>query len=704
MKNTDENNVEFLAENLKLKNILTIINNETLDYISKRQYIYDYIKKYREKMLEEFKYDEDKITEYFDHELYVKEELYRMIDKKLKELTILKDSPYFGRISFEEESDGYLENMYIGRFGLAESDSYEPEIIDWRAPIASLFYHGSLGEAQYDSPNGKINVDIKGRRQIIIKNSQLKGVFDSAIDIKDDILQMVLSSNTSDKLQDIVMTIQKEQDEIIRSDRKKTIVVNGVAGSGKTTIALHRVAYLLYNFRKQLEGKVLILGPNSIFMEYISQVLPTLGETGVDQQSFTNFAIQEIDLKEPIIELNQYVEKILNGDIDFIDDVKKKYSDDFIIELDKFVKHLEKEYFKLEPIKFFDEVIVDIPEIKEMFDSYYSYMPLFRRSQKIKRILISKVKDKRDELVYRMNKEIEEYKASLSEEHRNLEELNIEYKRKLRIREIIREVMNIKESLNDKYDNKDIVALYKDFTKTNTLSVADLAPILYLMVKLDGKKTEQEFNHIIIDESQDYSTLQFKVIKELTGCNHYTIVGDVNQRIIKFSEEVPMMKIDEIFEDNNVKYYSLNKSYRSTNEIMEYANNYLDENRIVPLVRNGRSVDEVLCEDDENISKEIIKTIKELKDDGFASIAVITRDEEDLVKIHSLIKDKVHIFKFDNEYLIYRGGTVIIPSYYAKGLEFDAVIMINNKKDKEDNLLKYIIATRALHYLKVVEV
>ena len=242
--------LELESEKIKLEEVLNLLNVETLNYITKRKYIKEYILENRKRALEEYKEDEDKYIEYFDHETYVKEEAYKAIDKKLKELTILKKSPYFGKVTFSEEDIG-VNDIYIGRFGVMKENGYEPVIIDWRAPIASLFYKGTLGEASYVTPEGEEQANIIGRRQLVIKKGELKGIFDSAIDVKDEILQMVLAENTSKNLQDIVMTIQKEQDEIIRAPKDKVIVVNGVAGSGKTTIALHRVSYLLYNYRKQ---------------------------------------------------------------------------------------------------------------------------------------------------------------------------------------------------------------------------------------------------------------------------------------------------------------------------------------------------------------------------------------------------------------------------------------------------------------------
>ena len=313
----------------------------------------------------------------------------------------------------------------------------------------------------------------------MIKKGKLEGFFDSDIDVKDDILQMILSSNAGEKLKDIVMTIQKEQDEIIREERMKVVVVNGVAGSGKTTIALHRVAYLLYNFREQLGDKVLILGPNDIFIDYIGEVLPTLGESNVNQQTFAHFVINEIGLNEPVIDFTAYLEEVLKGNEEVINEIKYKAGEGFISVLDKKCEGLENSYFNVQAAKFFDEEVVSIEEINDLFENYYKYMPLFRRSKKIKRIITEKLKDKRDELVRNLNAEVKGKLASLTEEQLAIEQNNIEFQRKIRIREIVRELMIQKENLAKWIDNESIVDIYKEFTNTENLSYLNLPAMLF---------------------------------------------------------------------------------------------------------------------------------------------------------------------------------------------------------------------------------
>lgn len=693
------NKFEFLQEEQNLEITLDLLSKEILNYIQKRKDVADYILEYRKKFIEEYRDDEDKVMEYFDHERYVKEEMYRTIDRKLAEFTKLKESPYFGKVNFED--DGYAEQIYVGRYGLTPEGSFDAAIVDWRAPVASLFYKGTLGETSYKSPDGEVPVDILARRQIMVKKGKLEGFFDSDVDVKDDILQMILSSNAGEKLKDIVMTIQKEQDEIIREERMKVVVVNGVAGSGKTTIALHRVAYLLYNFREQLGDKVLILGPNDIFIDYIGDVLPTLGESNVNQQTFAHFAIKEIGLNESVVDFTAYLEEVLKGNEEVIKEIKYKAGEEFISILDKKCEDLEENYFNFKPVKFFDEEVVGLEEINELFEKHYKYMPLFRRSQKIKRVITSKLKDKRDELVRNLNAEVNDKLASLSEDELIIEQNNIEFQRRIRVREIVRELMKQKENLGAWIDNENIVDIYKEFTNTDELSYLDLPAILYLMIKLDGKKTKQDIKHIVIDEAQDYSMLQFIVLKELTGCRSYTIVGDANQRLIKVEEEPAMLKLKSLF-GGFVKNYALNKSYRSTFQIMEYASKLLDENAIVPFVRKGKyDVEEVEVKDKDDLIDTILETLEEYDDENYDNIAIITKDKNDLKKISPELKKFTKILAFDREEVIYRGGRVIVPSYYAKGLEFDGVIIVNFD-DNTDDLVKYIMATRALHRLKVI--
>jgi len=700
--------VDFLREENKLNEILDVLNKEILSYVEKRKNVTKYILDARKKYIEDYKDDEDQVIDYFDHETYVKEEAYKTIDKRLMEYTKLKEVPYFGKVTFKEDEE-VPEDMYVGRYGLTLENNYEPLIVDWRAPIAALFYKGTLGKATYNPPLGEKNADILSRKQLIIKKGELKGVFDSALDVKDEILQMVLTENSSDKLKDIVMTIQQEQDEIIREDRNKVVVVNGVAGSGKTTIALHRISYLLYNFRKQFGDKVLIFGPNDIFMDYIAQVLPSLGESNIKQTTFENFAKKELDLENQNVKsFGSYIEDAMNGNEDILKEYKYKSSKAFVELLSSKIKSLDKEYFQIKAIKFDSEEIVSAKEIEELFTVYYKDMPLFRRSEKIKRILISKIKDKRDEEVYKLNAELKEKINNLTEDKAEMEKSNIDYMKRVKIREIIRKVINSRNELDTWIKAESPIDIYKriinlDEFKAENLGYMDLIGILYLMVKLQGLRFKEEVKHIVIDEAQDYSFIQFEIIKEMTGCNSYTIVGDSNQRLITTDEEPAMLHLDEVFKNSNVeiKSYELNKSYRSTQEIMEYANQFINEERIVPLVRNGEPIIEEEVSSKDDFISTVLSIIQDYEEDGHENIAVIFKDKKELAKFAPLLKEKISIQSLDNEDILYKGGKVLLPAYLAKGLEFDGVIVIENKEIQP--LLKYIMCTRALHRLSVIK-
>lgn len=694
--------LQFNVEKSKLEDVVNIINKEILNYINKRKDVANYIQDYRKKNIEDYKDDEDKLIDYFDHERYVKEESFKNIDNRLKELTILSSSPYFGRVDFIEDASDEKEIIYVGRFGMTPEGEYEPVIVDWRAPVSALFYANKLGENSYLAPSGKITVDIALKRQFVIKKSKLIGLFDSALDVKDEILQLVLSSNTSAKLRDIIMTIQEEQDNLIRQPKDKTIVVDGVAGSGKTTIALHRVSYLLYNHRDTLQDKVLILGPNSIFMEYIGTVLPSLGEVGVKQTTFRSFAMNILNTPK-IMDFKTYMEIILSHEAEFLNDVYKKTSIEYLTTLNAFIEKLNVSYFKYKDVKFFNKVAIDEKEINELFNLHYKNMPLFRRSKKIKRIIFSKLKDLRDEEVRKIQHEYKEKINSLSKAELELFETSLNMSRKNKIRDAVIEVMRAKKEMSW-LNNPDCIDLYTEINEIKELTQDDLAPILYLKLKLEGLSLKEEIKHVVIDEAQDYSPIQLLVIKELTKCSSMTIVGDSNQRLIPLKGTTPMLRLHEVIPSLNVEYFNLYKSYRSTKEIMEYANQYISDNRIVPLVRSGEEVVETSFDNEDELLHNMDKVLQSFRTKEYENIAVLCRDVEETEKIGKILRAKEYIKLLDEEDLIYNGGTVVIPSYFAKGLEFDAVILLQDRESAKDSKLNYVMSTRALHELVVYKI
>lgn len=696
----DKNDTELYAEEKRLEGVISLLNREIINYVDERKELAKYIIESRKKELEEKEDDEDKVIDYFDHEKFVKEENYKNIDRKLKELTVLEDSPYFGRIDFEDEDLGE-QKIYIGRFGVTLNGSYEPLIVDWRAPVASLFYNSKIGKNSYNAPNEKVNVDVTKKRQYIIKKRKLVGMFDSDVNVQDDILQLVLSKNAGEKLKDIVMSIQEEQDNIIRQPRNKLVVVNGTAGSGKTTIALHRVAYLLYNNREALQNKVLILGPNPIFMEYISSVLPSLGEVGVNQKTYIDFAVELLGIRRKnVMKSSAYMEKILSGDSKFVEEVKYKNSSEFMLKLDAILNEVEKDY-DFKDVVYNDKVVVSRSEILDMNDNYYKDMPIFRRSNKLRRIVFSKLKDERDNRVRVIQREYRAEIDSLSNEELNTRANALNYNRKLKIRSVIKELMKVKKSLTW-LDNGNVIDIYKQINSTDVYTVDDLTALLYLSIKLEGITLDREIKHVVIDEAQDYSSLAFKVIEEITGAIGMTVVGDSNQRLIPIDGKCSFETIEDTIDMKEKQHFNLTKSYRSTREIMDYADKFLKETKLVPLVRSGEKVGKFKASSDEKIVKRVQSIIDDYKNKQYDSIAVIFRDLKDTEKYGKLLNKNGYVSIISDEDMAYVGGTVAIPSYLAKGLEFDGVIVVNRGKVENEDKYMYVMATRALHELSVI--
>lgn len=703
-KNLDqdlEKKLQFAMEEERLKATIEVINEEILKCIDKRKQIMDIILEYRKNMLEDYKDDEDRIIEYFDHESYVKEESFRVTDRKLRELTILKNSPYFAKVTFREDDFG-IEDIYIGRFGITLEDTFDQLVVDWRAPVSAIFYNGTGDSAEYDAPEGKVSVSVLDRVQYIIKKEKLEGVFKSALNVKDDILQMVLSKNSSDKLKDIVMTIQKEQDEIIRQEKNKIIVVDGVAGSGKTTIALHRVAYLIYNYRKLLEDKVLILGPNRIFIDYISNVLPTLGETGVYQTTFIDLALELTDVDD-VMDIKEVMERILNGDEKFLKEVSYKRSERFKTDLDKFIDEIENSFAVTEDMTFEYEIVSSKEEINQMLRADFINMPLFRRTRKIKRILFAKLKDVRDKKFREIQMALEEEKAKLTKEELLLQENNMEFMRRIKIRELISKVMDAKKKL--KYlDGEKVEKLYENFNGGSiSYTEEDLVAILYLKVKLNGLILDREIKHLVIDEAQDYSMLQFEVMKSLVDTKSMTIVGDSNQQLIPSEGQSSIYSIPKVFGDENVEFFRLSKSYRSTNEIMEYSNRYIDDISIIPMVRDGAPVEEFEVSDKDKLKEKIISSLEKFKAEGLENIAIVAKDLTEAEKIYEVLSDEENIKLMERENVHGVNGVMVIPSYYAKGLEFDGCVVVADNSFSDYRNLMYIMCTRALHRLTVIK-
>lgn len=687
---------EVQAEVQHLENVINRLSQTIMDLAGQKKNLTEHLVDYRKQMIEENKFDEDKPLDAFDHEMFAREESYKSVLRRINEMQDLMDSPYFGKITFSE-GEGE-EEIYVGKFGYIDEKLYEPIIIDWRAPIATLFYHGGLGQVIYESPAGENKADILARRQFIIKASKLLGMFDSEVEIRDEILQYVLSSNAGEKLKDIIMTIQHEQDEIIRHRPEGVAVVNGVAGSGKTTIALHRVAWLLYNYRKKLEDKVLILGPNNIFMEYISQVLPTLGETSVRQNTLVDFIMDLLD--EPHLDLlpqEDFIEAISTGDQELFQDAQYKRSAKCLERMDQVVKNLETSLYKARDLEFLGQTIMSKQEMEQSMTKDFAYMPLMPRAMRIKRVIINRLRNARNEKLYDINKKYQDLENRISAGEVLNEDTSIS--RWEEIRNLVRQVMEFREQIT--YLGKgNIRRLYMAQNTMRILTHEDLVPMLYLKNRLEGIKLGFEVRYLIIDEAQDLSLNHFKVLKDITKCHNATIVGDLNQRLIQW-DEAGFLQLEEIY--NDVTTFQLNKSYRSTDEIVKYADGFLKGTSAESL----RSGDPVEVEETKNLKTAAVlikERYEQMKKDGVESIAIITRNLDTAQDLNNLLKDEIYYKFIRTQDGIYSTNTLLLSAFLAKGLEFDGVIMVDTHRDREKpDLVKYIMSTRALHRLHVIE-
>ena len=605
--------------------------------------------------------------------LYNNESQVGKLDEKLKHLRKLvrvKDKPYFGSIVFNDEP------YYIGITSVKKGLDYH--VVDWRAPVSSMFYnYDELGEAMYKSPAGTEQGVITQKRQYQIEEGKLKEVFDTGMNIQDDMLQTVLAQSKSDKMRNIVNTIQKEQNEVIRNERSKNIVVQGIAGSGKTSVALHRIAFLLYRFEVLTNSNVLIFSPNQVFSEYISNVLPDLGEENTLQTTFHEFAssfIQEYYRVEPY---SSFVERYYKGMKQDNDLIRFKLSDKMGEAIEEFVKYYCKASKFLNDIEL-KEKVISADELNELLHERYANKPLFERleliAEKINNSYFKGTKADFKSILSRMKKS-----ANFTTDYKKIYKAFFDSAifRKYYTKEFSRLENN--NNLNDHVIN------YEDST-----------PFIYLKCLLEGYPYQVAMRHVVIDEAQDYTYLQYKIIRKIFKMANFTILGDVNQTVNPFYKYDNLNVLLELFEDG--EYIELNKTYRSSPEIIEYANSVLGLKHVSAIRR------------DQNVPV-IKRDIKDLKHIGrdinylhekYKSVAIITKSIDEAKAIVNAFKKNYNIISLiDINTESFNTELVVAPAYGVKGLEFDACVIVNNFSS--DPYLYYVAVTRAQHELIVYE-
>ena len=595
--------------------------------------------------------------------------------KYYKKLYKIQNSPYFAKIVFEDDES--LKNIYIGLTYLTKDN--ENVIYDWRSPIASIFYDYESGDAQYSAPGGIIKGYLHNKRQFTIEDSKIKRVFDSKLNVQDEMLQEVLANKASEYMKNIVNTIQTEQNAIIRNIKDKNLIVQGIAGSGKTSVALHRIAFLLYKIKNLTSDKVLIFAPNKVFSEYISNVLPELGEENTKETTFSDFLETYINEYKSIETFTSFIERYYKHEEDNIELIKFKQSNEIIPVIEKYINNYSKKAeFTSEILN--HDLFIDKKKLNYYLKERYSSIPLFER--------IDEIAEKISEMEFNGNKtKTKQIKKWLKER------LNIN----IDLKEIYKGFYKSKEFI-EAY-GKEIPDYYLNKLDSKSISFEDACLFVYMKSLLSFLGNDYTIEQTIIDEAQDYNILQYILLKKILKKSKFTILGDINQTINPYYEYKSLEELKSIFKDGS-NYIELNKTYRSSPEIIEHANKILGLNLVSAIRRNTNIPVEFRNEND--LKNELINDIKKLKKDN-KSIAIITKNDTEAEKIYKLLhKDLEELVLISNNSKTFSRSLVTLPSYMAKGLEFDGTIVYTNKDNKytyDERYLYYVSCTRSQHHL-----
>lgn len=601
--------------------------------------------------------------------------------KLLHRFVKMQDSPFFGRVDFTFEDEEEPETFYIGIGNFSEKTGSVPWIYDWRAPVSSLFYDFDKGPASYEAPAGMLEGEIEAKWQYKIRNGKMVYGFESDMMIDDEILKQELGSNSDVQLKNIVRTIQKEQNAIIRNTKDKILVIQGVAGSGKTSIALHRIAYLLYHDRKNLKSSnILVLSPNSVFADYISHILPELGEENIQEMSFDIFAYKELkgtvsDCEDRFHQIERQLEKT---DPESERRINEKQSPQFIGLVEGFLVELEDRLMEIRDIEFKGFRKTE-QEIIQLFYYKFQQIPILSRMEAVMEYFI-------DEYETLYQKDVKE------EEKQILEELFM----KMYV------TRDLYEIYNWLLEEGGYLTLPGVPYERRVLKYEDVYPMLYLKHRLDGTKARSNIKHLVIDEMQDYSYLQYVILEQMFSCR-MTILGDRLQTIDRERQDV-MQFLPKIF-GRQIRKIILNKSYRNTVEIARYAEGMIGDTSMDLFERHGKAVEEEkLASFEESVTK--VEEKLKLGEEGYETAAVITMTEwEAKVLVRMLRESGIDAAYIDRDSTSFKKGLTVTTFYMAKGLEFDQVFGISKMWNAGfSGQAKYICATRALHELYMYEI
>lgn len=586
-----------------------------------------------------------------------------------KKLLKVQYSPYFGRVDFKENGEEE-KPIYIGLTNVQKDLNYL--VYDWRSPIASLFYDYGIGPCMYEAPDGEINGYMSLRRQYKIENEKLIRVFDNDLNVVDECLQKVLSESSSEKMKNIVNTIQSEQNEIIRNISNKNLIVQGIAGSGKTSVALHRIAFLLYKIKNLKSSNVLIFSPNKVFSEYISDVLPELGEENTSETTFHDFARSYAKEFKSVETFTDFIERYYTGREKNPKLVKLKLSKDMIPIIENYAKEIENKIMITGDIETKIDVI-DKNYLNYLLKDRFNKLPLFARIDKMAEHLCNKT--------------------------------GISYgKGKRSFIKQIKELLNIKPDFKKLYQDLYLSDAFKKVYQedvilrlnTKMINYEDALCFIYLKGLLDGFPYSNLIKQIVVDEAQDYNEMQYIILSKIFKKASFTILGDVNQTINPYQKYDTLEVLTNILNENS-KYVELTKTYRSSNEIIEYTNRILGLKHVSAIRKPNHVPVKFRCD-----IKDLIKDVNSLKE-KYSSVAIITKNKDEAFKVYDYLKDIIDgISLMEESNKEFNKNLVVVPSYLSKGLEFDSVISYtdaNNIYTKKEKYLFYVVTTRCQHEL-----
>ena len=662
---------KFPEENMYLDTIIEKLN-DYLAELDKKVKLYEDEFKESKKYLYENRGDMDAM-EVFSNEKSISQIVSsgEFISKQKTKIESLINTPYFARIDFRYDDEDEIEKIYIGRNAFIDKFG-NMLIYDWRAPVSSMYYDFELGNASYDAPLGKVEGEITLKRQFKITKSKMDYVLESALSIGDEVLQRELSNTSDQRMKNIVATIQKEQNRIIRNEKTDTLIIQGVAGSGKTSIALHRVAYFLYKYREYLSAEnVVVISPNKVFADYISNVLPELGEEPIIQLDLEDIAREQLDKQMDFEKYSEQVSELLDApDENKTERIRFKSSLEFVSLINNYISYIDSNYFNATDYVY-NDICIDKEFIRNRYEAYK------------KRAIFSRVDKIVDDII---------------------EKIKIE-----KISEKIPGKGEIRKKLLSMFKYNNTLDLYKDFFKyiskeelfnfkNNKLENCDVFPYIYLKIFVEGIEGIDTIKHVVIDEMQDYTPVQYMVIKSLYKCKK-TILGDFGQCVNPYNSN-SLSLLSDIFENSEV--VKLNKSYRSTYEIIKFSEQILKQD-IEPIERHGELPSIIKCNSLEEELKQIEDTIDNFNKFDYSTMGIICKTKSQAKQIYDKLKDKYEVNLLDIDSLEFKEGIIISTIHMSKGLEFDEIVIpmvdVNNYESDYDRNLLYIACTRAMHKL-----